>query len=227
MNANDIPAFISYAHADRAYGGQAQKVLAEVGISAFLAHEDIDVSDEWRECLLRELARCRLFVPLLSKNYLASTWAQQEAGFIVSRLSDVVVAPLSLDGTRSGGFLAHLQSPSVRSDGITQSLLVEPLVARFPRTILPKLIEAARNAGSFRGAEALIAPLVRFFPLFNVAEAQAFAEAAVKNPQIWDAALCFSEYLPAFVRTQAENIRPEILRPLVYQLEHRAWYPGD
>jgi hypothetical protein len=97
----------------RAFAGQTQTVLGEVGISAFLAHEDLEVSDEWRDCLLRELAQCQLFVPLLSKHYLLSTWAQQESGFIVSRLQEVVVAPLSLDGTRSGGFLSHLQTSAL------------------------------------------------------------------------------------------------------------------
>jgi hypothetical protein len=77
MNRQQVRAFISYAHVDRLLAGQAQTVLGEVGISAFLAHEDLEVSDEWRECLLRELAQCQLFVPLLSKHYLSSTWAQQ------------------------------------------------------------------------------------------------------------------------------------------------------
>src|SRR5690606_12103029 len=92
-------------------------------------------SSRTRPCLLQELARCHLFVQLLSQHYLASTWAQHEAGYIVSRLSDgVVVAPLSIDGTRAGGFLGHIQSPSVGGNGITQVLLVEPLVPRYPRT---------------------------------------------------------------------------------------------
>lgn len=190
-------------------------------------HEDLEVSDEWRDCLLRELTQCQLFVPLLSRNYLLSTWAQQESGFIVSRLKDVVVAPLSLDGTRSGGFLAHVQSPSVRPDGITRSQLVEPLVTRFPRTILPPLIAQAVKAGSFRHAEKLIAPLVRFFPLFSVEEAQSFAEGAVENGQIWLAADCKAKYLPAFIAAQGPNIRPQTLRALSHQVEQGEWYKGD
>lgn len=226
MTKQLVRAFISYAHDDRVFAGQAQTVLGEVGISAFLAHEDLEVSDEWRECLLRELTQCQLFVPLLSRHYLLSTWAQQESGFIVSRLRDVVVAPLSLDGTRSGGFLSHLQSPNVKS-GITRALLVEPLVPRFPRAILPSIIEQAVKAGSFRYAEQLIAPLVRHFPLFTVEEAQEFAEGAIHNAQIWLAADCKADYLPAFIRAQGQHLRPEPLRALTYQVEHGEWYRGD
>ena len=53
-------AFISYAHTDRKYGGQAKAVLAEVGIAAFLAHEDLAVSEEWRERIIEELRTCDL-----------------------------------------------------------------------------------------------------------------------------------------------------------------------
>lgn len=220
-----VRAFISYAHVDRAFAGQAQRVLAAVGIEAFLAHEDLEVSEEWRGRLLQELARCHLFVQLLSQHYLASTWAQHEAGYIVSRLSDgVVVAPLSIDGTRAGGFLGHIQSPSVGGNGITQVLLVEPLVPRYPRTILPRLIDAASRAGSFRHAETLIAPLVRFFSVFSPDEAQTFADASVRNGQIWSAALCAGEYLPKFIRAQGSNLKPETLRALEYQMVKQEWY---
>ena len=61
-------AFISYAHADRKYGAQAKNVLAEIGIEAFLAHDDLHVSDEWRARIIEELRRCDLFVPLLSED---------------------------------------------------------------------------------------------------------------------------------------------------------------
>jgi len=125
-------AVISYAHVDRHFGAQAKAALAEVGIEAFLAHEDLVVSDEWRAHIVEALQRCILFVPLLSKAFLASQWAPQEAGFIVSRLPDVVVAPLSIDGTRSFGFLSHLQSPMIPAGGITRVVLVEPLARQLP-----------------------------------------------------------------------------------------------
>lgn len=89
-------AFISYSHLDREYGAQAKRALGELGIDAFLAHDDLDVSDDWRERILAELRGCALFVPLLSANFLSSVWAPQEAGFIVSR-PEVVIAPLSIE----------------------------------------------------------------------------------------------------------------------------------
>jgi hypothetical protein len=225
--AESVRAFISYAHSDRTHAGQANTLLTNVGISAFLAHEDLEVSDEWQNRLLEELSRCDLFVALFSKNYLASSWAQQESGFIVSRLSRVTVAPVSLDGTRSQGFLSHIQSPMVGPDGITRALLIEPLASRFPRTILPNLIAQASKARSFRRAEELIQPLVRFFTLFTSSEAQAFADGATSNPQIWAAAECRDEYLPAFIRIHRNNVHSESIRRLEYQIEHGTCYRPD
>src|SRR5687768_1855742 len=104
-----LRAFISYSYEDRAFGTQAKDVLGAASIDAFMAHDDLEVTDHWRDRILEELRRCELFVPLLSEHFLRSKWAPQEIGFIVSR-PDVVIAPLSLDGTRSFGFISPIQS---------------------------------------------------------------------------------------------------------------------
>jgi TIR domain len=215
-------AFISYAHQDRKYGGQAKAALAEVGIVGFLAHEDLEVSDEWRERIVEELRTCDLFVALLSAYFLASMWAPQEAGFIISR-PEVIIAPLSIDGTLPCGFLSHLQSRKIPPTGISREVLVEPLARRMPRTILPALIRSAARAGSFRIAEARMKPLVPLFSLFTADEAQALAQASVENGQIWSAALCRSEYLPELIRIHAVTLKPETLRALQYQIENERW----
>ncbi|HET8546351.1 MAG TPA: toll/interleukin-1 receptor domain-containing protein, partial [Bryobacteraceae bacterium] len=116
-----LRAFISYSHVDRKYGAQAKALLEEVGIEAFLAHEDLHVSDEWRNCIIEELKRCDLFVPLLSANFLTSKWAPQEVGFIISR-PEVVIAPISIDGTTPFGFISHVQSRRIVDSVITREL---------------------------------------------------------------------------------------------------------
>jgi len=222
----DVRAFISYSHVDRKYGAQAKNVLAEIGIEAFLAHEDLKVSEAWRERILDELRRCDLFVPLLSKSFLESQWAPQESGFMASR-PDVVIAPLSIDGTTPFGFMSSVQSRFIADGTITRELLVEPLVTRMPRKILPALIRIAGAAKSFRDAEAKMRPLLGHFSSFTKEEAQALADAAVSNVQIWDAALCRTEYLPELIRVQGRNLKRKTLRALKYQLENGRWYRGD
>jgi hypothetical protein len=219
-----VVAFISYSHVDKRYAGQTRSVLAEVGIEAFLAHEDLEISAEWRTRIIEELARCDLFVPLLSSNFLASKWAPQEVGYIISR-PNVVIVPISIDGTIPFGFMSHVQSRPISSDGVTRELLVEPLVKRFPRKIVPGLIRTVGEAPNFRGAEARMRPLVPLFGLFTADEAQALAEAAVGNGQVWSAHRCRTEYLPEFIRLQGHNIAPDTLHALHYQIEHDRSFP--
>ncbi len=218
-----LRAFISYSHTDRKYGAQAKAVLEDVGIEAFLAHDDLHVSDEWRDRIIEELKRCDIFVPLLSDNFLKSKWAPQEVGFIISR-PEVVIAPLSIDGTTPFGFMSHVQGRMIPDGTITRELLVLPLARRMPRQILPGLIKFAANARSFRSAEATMKPLVPLFPVFTPEEAQTLAEACVENNQIWPAQLCKDEYLPELIRVHGANIQPKTLRALRYQVENGRWY---
>jgi TIR domain len=141
-----ITAFISYSHKDSKYGAQAKAVLAKLGIEAFLAHDDLHVSDEWRERIMKELKRCDIFVPLLSANFLESKWAPQEVGFIVSRGAVVVILPVSLDGTPPFGFISHLHGRTLENDSITDELLVHPLARCIPRKIVPFLIRSVVEA---------------------------------------------------------------------------------
>src|SRR6266436_1832960 len=55
-----IIAFISYSNEDRKYGAQAKSVVAEIRIEAFLAHDDLHVSDEWRKRIIYERVKGRL-----------------------------------------------------------------------------------------------------------------------------------------------------------------------
>ena|GEM_PF-950052 len=190
-----------------------------MGIQAFLAHEDIDVSEEWRECILKELRSCDIFIPLLSANFLLSKWAPQEVGFIFSRDSDVYIIPFSLDGTTPFGFLSHIQSRKIPPSGVTVEFLIPLLIRKMPRVILPKLIQTAAESVSYRGAEANICPIVPYFNKLTPKEAQIFAEASINNEQIWSASLCRSKYLPTFIKFQGPKIKPETLEALKYQIE--------
>jgi hypothetical protein len=92
------------------------------------------------------------------------------------------------------------------------------------RAILPGLIQIVSDSGTYRSAEAKMLPLVPFFPNFTPDEAQALAEASVRNNQIWSAGLCRTEYLPELIRVQGKNIKPKTLRALRYQIQNDEWY---
>jgi TIR domain len=221
-----VTGFISYSHNDRKYGADAKAVLSDIGIESFLAHDDLDVSEEWRERIIEELKRCDIFVPLISANFLDSKWAPQEVGFIISP-PEVAIIPISLDGTVPFGFISHIHARTINEGGITRELLVKPLAQRIPRKIVPCLIRSVSEAPSFNSAEARMSPLLPIFSKMTAEEAQALAEASVSNNQIWSARRCRNEYLPAFIDAQEHNIEAETLKALRYQIKRKAWYIPD
>jgi hypothetical protein len=205
-------AFISYSNADEVHAEAVKRVLAEFGIESFLAHEDIAVSEEWRLRIIKELSQAQLFVALLSVSFKASEWAAQELGFAVGR--KIPILPLSLDKTIPFGLISHLQGHRLKDGEITIASLADPVARVIPRHVIPILIERLAGAKSFRGAEALMQPLVPLFSLFNEEDVNEFGAVTLDNGQIWDAALCKREYLPEFIRRHRRRIHPEMLREL-------------
>lgn len=101
-------AFISHSSQDRFVAHEFATALRRLGISPFLAHDDLPVATSWREELLRNLQNCEIFVALLSRDFRESEWCAMECGFILSR-KEVIILPYSIDGTLPFGFLSAIQ----------------------------------------------------------------------------------------------------------------------
>lgn len=216
-------AFISYSTKDMLAAAAVKVALGTVGINCFMAHDDIQVSEEWRERILEELKQCELFIPLLSKDFTASEWAPQEIGAIAMR-DGVAIVPLSLDGTIPFGFIAKYQGAKVPESGVDPESILAPLAKRYPRIALPALIRRVSDARSFRSAEGAMRPLVPHFSDMTVSEVRALVRASTENGQVWDAHLCRTEFIPELLRQRRADIPASELRPLEYQLEHDRWY---
>jgi hypothetical protein len=222
-NLGVMKAFISYSTTDKLIAGQAKALLQEYRIDAFLAHEDIEVSQEWKDRIVRELNESSIFVPLLSNAYKQSDWAPQEIGLAFAR-GTVLFIPLSLDGTIPFGFISHIQGRRLHEGNINSDLLIEPIASRFPHEIIPVLIERMARARSFRSAEALMLPLLPHFDQFNGDEINAFTTASIENAQIWTATDCSTKYLPRFLDMHRSRIDDQKRKVLEYQITEQQWY---
>ena len=185
-----MKAFISYSTTDKQIAGQVKTILNEYRVDAFLAHEDINVSQEWKDRIIQELNQSSIFVPLLSAAFKQSDWAPQEIGLAFARSEEVLFIPLFVDGTVPFGFISHIQGKRLPADGLHSDLLIDPITSRFPHEIIPVLIERMARAGSFRDAEALMLPLLPHFDKFNDDEINAFTTASIENAKIWRAEDC-------------------------------------
>jgi hypothetical protein len=219
-------AFVSYSTIDKVVGGQVKSLLEGHGMDCFLAHEDLEISDEWKLRILDELRVCHVLVVLLSKSFRESQWGPQEVGVVVGRGS-VPIIPLSIDGTIPFGFISHIQSKLIPSTGPTEELVIAPIRRNLPHLVLPGMIQDVAKAGNFRWAEVVMKRLVPLFPALNQDELDALVAASIDNGQVWSAADCRVDYLPKLIAMHRSRIRPEQLRALEYQVEHDRWYSPE
>lgn len=219
-----LKVFISYSSKDRRIAAKLKDALSEFGLECFLAHDNLKVSDEWKTKILNELNACDIFIPLLSQNFKESEWTAQEIGLAISR-PNVLVLPLRIDSTLPYGFNAHLQAVKL-SKSIIVNEIVQSLVTKFPRYLIPALIQRVRDAHNFRWAENVVSDLEPYFKLFTSKEIDTFIDASIENNQVWDANLCASEYLPHFIDTHRKRIAKKKLKAITYQIEKRKWYHG-
>ncbi|MCW3999912.1 MAG: toll/interleukin-1 receptor domain-containing protein [Candidatus Bathyarchaeota archaeon] len=87
--------FFSYATADKVLAGKIAEELRQK-INVFLAHDDLDISDEWRKEILEHLTKDHVLISLLTPNYEKSVWCNQEAGFIIGKKGRII--PIIVEG---------------------------------------------------------------------------------------------------------------------------------
>lgn len=217
-----IPGFISYSSNDRQRAAEVKVALTSVGVDAFMAHDDIHISQQWRDRILAELAAMKVFVVLLSNAFRQSDWTAQEVGVAVGR-SDVLIIPVSLDGTVPFGFIAAIQSRPLPTP-VSPDFFRDAVAARFPRAVIARLIDRLANSGGFRSAEHNFRGIMPFIDHLTADEAERIAIASTENRQIWDAADCRSDYLPEFIEKNRHQLTRAVLQPLEYQIENGSEY---
>lgn len=208
-----MKAFISYHHDDRAVGGQIAELLSRLGITTFLAHEDIDVSEEWRIVLLSELRITDLFIPILTKNYYASVWCVQESGIAAGRKKTSFI-PLSIDGTIPQGFFAHVQSTCFDPKTPTLVPLVKGAAKCDLKFTIEALITLIGRSGSYRTAEANFELILPYIARASNEQIIQLLNLSAKNSQVYDAGLCIQKYLPPLVKSHGQMLNAEVRKKL-------------
>lgn len=111
--AEGLPArvFLSHLHDRRQFVAQAKNCLANLGIAAFVAHDDINPSNHWRGVIKAGLASCDALVAFMDDGFHASQWCDQEVGWALGRNIPVLpVRPIGFDrSTASDGFIEEHQ----------------------------------------------------------------------------------------------------------------------
>ena len=192
-------AFISYQTTDKHAARRIQRLLEEVGVTSFLAHEDIQVSAVWRDKILEEIGKSDLFISLLSANYFESPWCVQESGIAAFR--DIIALPLSLDGSIPQGFAGNIQSMKIDPETVSIADLLPGIVAHdfdLGVSLIKNLIASSR---SFRGAEANFRLILPHIGEMSDVQVKLLLEKVASNSQVHHAGQCANDYIPPLLES--------------------------
>lgn len=206
-------AFISYQHDDRQHAAQVKTLLRRIDVTSFMAHEDIEVSDEWRARLLLELSRATMFIAVLSVRYFTSPWCVQESGIAAFR-SDMVVVPLSIDGTTPLGFLGHFQAKKIDPRTLTLRDLLPCFLRRDRASGLDIAVRIVGKSTSYRDAEANFEALLPHQNSLTDSQITTLLEFAASNEQVQHASRCAKEFLPPLIKSYGHLLDAGVLKTL-------------
>ena len=151
-------AFLSNQTDDRHVAAEVRTFLDDIAVPAFMAHDDINVSHEWQDVILSELAQADIFFAILSAHYITSQYCLQESGIAVFR-NAMTIIPLSIDGTTPPGFMAHIQSRLVTPGNISRAVLFAG-IAKYDRAFaINCMINKLGTSGSWDAASGNLANL--------------------------------------------------------------------
>ena len=182
-----LKVFITHLAAHRKCVAELQEALWDYGMSGFVAHSDIEPTQEWQTEIETALATCVALVALLHPDFHLSSWTDQEIGFAMGRSVPVFSVRFGQDPYgfigRFQGFdgkgkpaaaLARELFEAYRKNKQTQALMAGALV---------KLLEESNNFASAKERVGYLEELATWAPSMS-----ARLKGALKsNSQVADA----------------------------------------
>jgi hypothetical protein len=152
--------FLSHLSSFKKTTAVLQAALRRFGISAFVAHVDIEPTREWQDEIEAGLFSMDALVAIVMPGFKESNWTDQEVGVAVGR--GVLVIPV-IRGLNPYGFIAKYQGLQANGKSVTQVALsiFEVLVAS-PKTrgrMLTCLVDVTLQSRDETDALAMLARL--------------------------------------------------------------------
>ena len=176
--------FLSHVSKYKVAVSKLKDGLALYGIAAFVAHEDIEPSLQWRDEIELGLRSMHALAALVTPDFHASPWTDQEIGWALGR--GILVLPIRL-GQDPYGFAGKIQAITGNLDQleglaapILKSLLTNPQTHGEMRRAL---VTAFCEASSFLIALTLRDHIIEVTD-FTEEEKTALRNACVENDQV-------------------------------------------
>ncbi len=195
-------AFLSYQTNDKLVAGKVRQLLEALAIPSFLAHEDIEVSAEWRLEILKKIRRTDVFIPILSQYYYQSVWCVQESGIAVFRKMTII--PLSIDGSIPQGFLSPVQSTKIDPDSPARTDLFPGLAKHDVSFLIDRIILIIRKSPNYRQSEANFELILPYLGKAKDQQIVELLKVSTQNNQVCNAGLCARQYLPPLLKSHGQ-----------------------
>lgn len=114
--------FLSHISTFKKQTAKLQDALRAYGISAFVAHEDIEPTKEWQDEIEKALFSMDALVAILTSDFKDSLWVDHEIGAALGR--DLLVIPIR-KGRDPYGFIAKYQG--IQGEGKTVGQVAEEI----------------------------------------------------------------------------------------------------
>ncbi|HWB14142.1 MAG TPA: toll/interleukin-1 receptor domain-containing protein [Pirellulales bacterium] len=92
-----VRVFLSHKATVKVQASRLKQSFARCGIGAFVAHEDIEPTQEWQREIERALFSMDALVALLTQDYHESNWTDQEVGVAIGRGVPLIAVRLGSD----------------------------------------------------------------------------------------------------------------------------------
>lgn len=125
-----VKLFISHISSNKERMSALKISLSHWAISAFVAHEDIEASREWRDEVEAGLETMEALVAVVEPGFKESDWCAQEVGYALGRKVDIIPLRAGLDPFGFFGKYQGIQikgkTPEIVAHDIAQILLKKP-----------------------------------------------------------------------------------------------------
>jgi hypothetical protein len=206
-----IPTFLSYSHKDRKLAALTKKCLDSYTFDTFLAHEDLQPSEEWQETILRRLKKCVVFIPLLTSAFSKSDWTDQETGIAVGLRK--VIVPFKV-ARNPYGFISKYQAQLFNEEVIEEACwkVIKRLGTKrkLEDRIRDGVIHKFGLSRSFE-ASSINAKKLKVLEPFNKEQLNEIVRLSAENSQIY-AAYVAPRYVRELIRAHKSNIDAKQLR---------------
>ena len=145
--------FISHKVEDKKQATKLKQQLERLGMTAFVAHEDIKPKREWLDTIENALFSMDAFIALITDGYNEKPWTSQEVGFAycLHKTRNIPFISVRL-GDDPKGFIQPIQAFSPKSDNFAKDICL--LWVDNPK-LIDSLVNSLCNSRSFAESEFL------------------------------------------------------------------------